>query len=354
MNKEFIDLSKFDETAFSQKSINNVSNGDSCKISGKLSINKKKTKTGASYYQVVIGDNSGKTINQIVFNNASLYPFIEANETFSGKAIVYTKILKNGQYLNMDIKNIVLVIEEPITETEVEEKSNDVMSIINEKISHIINPGLKAICEKIYSNKSFVQKFSIVPATEFSAYNYVGGLGIMTIETVLFAEEIANVINCDNTSTNALTVDTDMLVVGALLCNIGRAYTLEFDETCTKINKTDYGILENDLTIARTQVCEAIKEIKAMKDKDGNPLYELKKDTILELLHMIDSCKGQTQWGAISVPRTKNAMLLSNITSLVFTKGLFENLEKNNENKDRFIKAYDNGRSYFMPTTNME
>lgn len=334
--------------------ISSLNAGDICKLEGRISVNKKKTSKGAEYYQIVISDTSNKNINTIVFNQAKeLYTFLEENPCNNCKGTIYTKITQNGQYKNMEIHKIELEFEDPLSEEEVSEKSENVMELIFDKINHIVNPGLKAICEHIYSNPSFVKKFSVAPATEFSAYNYCGGLGQMTVQTAIFAEEIASAINCDTTYENSLLVDTDLLITGALLCNIGRTFTLEFDETCSKINKTEYGILENDLAIARTSVLEAIKEVKAIKDEEGNPKYELKKDTILELLHMVDSCKGQLAWGAIAVPRTKHAMLLSNVTSLVYTKGLFENLEKSNEG-ERFVKAYDNGRNYFLPTSNME
>ena len=62
---------------------------------------------------------------------------------------------------------------------------------------------------------------------------------------------------------------------------------------------------------------------------------------------MIVSSKSKLEYNPSITPRTKHAMLLADIVSMVFTKGLFENLEKNNEG-EKFVKAYDAGRNYVL------
>ena len=99
--------------------------------------------------------------------------------------------------------------------------------------------------------------------------------------------------------------------------------------------------------ITRDIVTQELFKMSTMVDKEGNPLFNVETDMIKELIHMLVTSKSKLEYNPSVLPRTKHAMLLADIVSMVFTKGLFENLEKNNEG-ERMAKAYDGGRSYLM------
>jgi hypothetical protein len=61
---------------------------------------------------------------------------------------------------------------------------------------------------------------------------------------------------------------------------------------------------------------------------------------------MLVTSKNKLESSSLVLPRSKHALLLSDIVSIVFTKGLFDNLEKTTNEK--FTRAYDNGRTYAL------
>ena len=73
----------------------------------------------------------------------------------------------------------------------------------------------------------------------------------------------------------------------------------------------------------------------------------LNQDVVNELIHMITSSKSKLEYNPSIIPRTKHAMLLADVVSIVFTKGLFDKFEKENDG-EKIVKAYDGGRNYVM------
>ena len=347
-------IESFDSTSYQPGKVSDMAVGAPIVIHGTLKVLEKKTKTGATYLMTTISDNYGKSASQLIFGGDSRYEFVNNYVGNEVEADVYAIPSRNGSYVNLDIKNIAINIPDPVSEEEILDIKDTKKTLLFNRIDMIVSPFIKQTVLNIFENEDIMNRILTAPATEYSGYAYPGGLADLILTTSNFAQSIADTINMDTSYENSLTINPDILLAGALLCNIGKAYMLEFNEEQNKIIKTETGILENELVITHNIVLNEMNKLEKMLDSiTGEQMYIVRPDVKTEILHMIDSSKNQVQWGAISVPRTKHAIILASISQMAFAKGLFEDLEKKYPN-DRFSKAYDSGRMYFLPESYLD
>lgn len=343
----------FSDNGYAYGKVKDMTAGQKLAVHGRLQVSVKTAKNGSSYLSVTLTDAIGNKSTQLVFEKDARYDFLKDYIGHDVEADVYMTCVKNGAYMNMDIHNLVIHTIDPVDPKVEQETKDNKEKLIREYIMNIVSPFIRDTVGKVFDTPGVMDKVLVLPATEHSGFNYVGGLADLILNTANIARGIIDSIN-DDVADSTLMVNPDILMAGALLCNIGRIYTLEWDDEKTKISKTDSGLLYNDLSLAHNMVANIMKELAGMvDDTTGEKVYLVRKDVPVEILHMIDSCKSQIAWGAVAVPRSKHAMILAGICQIAFAKGLFENLEKNNPN-ERFVRAYDSGRAYFMPEDYMD
>lgn len=322
-------------------------------LSGKLSVNKKNATNNSPYLLITIADETGKkTLTQVAFVTNPLYDFLKEYE--KQKNIPFNadiKFIKSKQYESMEIHRIHIDVpsEEEIQEAKAMKEANDksLSARVSEAIKSIKEPNLRRLCFSVYKDKSLIDKLFSVPATEHSAYNEKGGLLHMISDTINITNSMVTALNADF-GDDSVKFNLDLMKAGAILCNVGRALIYEYDEE-ENIVKSEAGIIDNELFITRDIVMRELNAMRSNVDKDGKPLYDVDSDIIKELLHMLASSKNKLETSSAIVARTKHASLLSDIVSVVFTKGLFDNLEKTSNQK--VVKAYDGGRAYVLYET---
>ena len=323
--------------------------GKTAQLSGKIEV----TKVGANLLAKITDDYTGKSINQLIFPNNGLTEFLQ--ECVGTKVpcvadVKYiTNVVKDKKFQAVEIDNIHINIpseeEKQAMAEAAEDKRKTAASTVSAFIKSISDPTLRRLCINLFSDKETIGKIMNNPATEHSAYNYKHGMIQMMADTVIIAENTVNALN-NSFPEDSTKFNMDLIKAGAVLCNLGRAYMLEFDESGA-IVKTEQNIIDNDVLITRDMVSVELSKMATEVDKDGNLKYNTNSDTIKELVHMLVSSKSRIEYSATATPRTKHAMLLADIVSMAFTKGLFETLEKNADN-EKFVKAYDGGRNYVL------
>ena len=318
-------------------------------ISGKVEV----VKSNANILLKLTDDISKNSINQLVFPSNKLHKFFEE---YIGQKIpcvadikFVTNTVGDKKYQAIEIHNIHCEVLSEEEKKEVAEKKEEetqtAVAQVREAMRSINDKTLKKLCMEVYRNTETQTKVMSNPATEHSAYNEKQGIIKMTADTVNLANTIASAFN-NNFSEGSPKVNIDLIKAGAILCNVGRAYMLEFDEG-GNIVKTESNFIDNDTLITRDLVNAELRSMAAIVDESGKPVYDTSSDVIKELMHMIISSKSKLEYNPTITPRTKHAMILADVVSMVFTKGLFENLEKTNEG-EKFVKAYDGGRSYVL------
>ena len=348
MIKKFIDK----DLAYEPSNLSFV-DGALVQISGKIEVEKKPSKNGDNMLLKLTDDSGKNSINQFVFPSNDLYVFFSGHFGEKLPCVADIKFVTNTvgdkKYQAMEIHNIhceVMSEEEKKAAVEkVEENKKSSASQVSMAIKSIEDPLLKRLCINIYKNPVTLEKVMNNPATEHSAYNERYGIINMIADTVNLMNSTVNALN-SNFGEGSPKFNLDLMKAGAILCNVGRAYMLEFDDA-GNIAKTEENIIDNETLITRDLIQNELMKISMIVNKDGSPAYNVNTDTVRELIHMIVSSKSRLEYNPTMLPKTKHAMLLADIVSMVFTKGLFENLEKSNEG-EKFVKAYDGGRSYVM------
>ena len=321
---------------FEEKKISEINDKEKVCITGRLSVSER-THSGHKYFLLMIKDKTG-LVTSAVWNTSPLYSLI--NESYDGQFVQakgYSK--RNDSYLNMDLAELSIVEQEESSTPTIEVLKNE----FEKRKESIVNPVLKKIIENAIESNS--ENIYNAPFSEKTAYAYKGGLLHFTVDMCDMVSKVSECINCGFWNESTI-INEEMLLTGAILANLGKSKTLKIADNGV-IEKTPLGIMEEDSVISRDIAKAAIdKTFNEIDFKDDTEKEEFSRIS-MELLHMVSSVKNNPSWGALSSPRSKNALILSNINNIVYSKGLFENMEKDNPSQS-FVKAYDNGKTYYI------
>lgn len=342
-------IKNFDREEYPSIKIKEASHNAKVSITGILNVVKNKTKSGKDYYLIKISDNTGK-ISFPAWENTDIFKFIK--ETDNDKLVEIQGLIKqNGEYLNIEAHNLAFVEknEKDVEEDDYLPSINKLKEEVNNRVSKIKNQFLRNTV--IIALKDLSDKIENTPLTEKTAYNYKGGLLHQIIDMCDVASSVVDSINCSFWN-NSTILNEDLLLAGAILSNLGKVITLTINENGI-VNKTFEGQLDEDSVYSRDITLKSIEKTFAKMHQEATEREKTFDKSMYdklatELLHMVSSVKNNPTWGALSVPRSKHAIILSHINNIVYTKGLYENLENNKIDGQEFSKAYDNGRNYYI------
>lgn len=156
---------------------------------------------------------------------------------------------------------------------------------LDEYLSSITNPVIKAICDDIFNR--YRHDFLIYPAAVKMHHNYLGGLAYHTLTMCDLAKAFAGIYE---------NIDLDLLIGGALLHDASKI--IEFKGP----TETEYSIrgqLIGHLVLGTLEI-----------EKTAERLGLLDKEEVMLLEHMLISHHGQPQFGACKKPETPEALLL--------------------------------------------
>lgn len=156
---------------------------------------------------------------------------------------------------------------------------------LDEYLSSINNPVIKAICDDIFNR--YRHDFLIYPAAVKMHHNYLGGLAYHTLTMCDLAKAFAGIYE---------TIDLDLLIGGALLHDVSKI--IEFKGP-TESEYSIRGQLIGHLVLGTIEI-----------EKTAERLGFLDKEEVLLLEHMLISHHGQPMYGACKKPETPEALLL--------------------------------------------
>ena len=260
-------------------------------------------KTGERYLVVVLSDRTGK-IEGTVFDNVEvLEPILTRGQVVRIRGQV-------GLYQNAPRVRIqaASVVEEYDMTDLIPSSPHDIPSMFYEVqslLNTLQNPYLRELVAVLFEDTEFVEKLKKAPAAIRYHHNYMGGL----LEHTLNLLRLANVVAATYPS-----VDRDLLLVGALLHDIGKIdeYTL-----FPVIEQTDEGRLLGHILMGYERVQKAMDRVRERK---GDFPEELR----LRLLHLILSHHGELAKGSPVEPRTLEAQILHFLDYLDSRVWMFE------------------------------
>ena len=256
---------------------------------GIISLNIGKTKNGAKFLKVRLGDKTG-TVEGRVWDSAladDLYQTLVLGDVVIVQGIV-TEF--NGLQLNLDTctkvdkEHVELNDFRPCTDKDI----TKMLEKFRLQMDSVTTPPLKSLLDAIFDT-DFLVDFSRATAARTIHHAYGGGLLEHTLEVMDYCTKICEI--------QGEVINRDLLVTGAALHDIGKMW--EYDQECLSFNHTEEGRLLGGHVILGY---DFLRQKIALVDFPGK--------LATQLLHMILSHHGLKEWGAVEEPHTVEAMAL--------------------------------------------
>ncbi len=259
-------------------------------------------RTGEPYLSLTLSDKTG-TIDAKMWDNVSA-----VTETFDRDDFVQVKgqvqVFQNRKQLTIhrmqfvSDRDVDLADFLPASRRDIQEMFSELHGIV----TGMSNPYLKGLLAAFFADEDIARAYRSAPAAKSVHHAYIGGL----IEHVLSMCKLAKM-----TAAHYENIDTDLLLTGVILHDIGKIRELSFERS---FSYTTEGQLIGHIQIAMRMIGEKIRAV---------PGFPAKLRMLLE--HMILSHHGQLEFGSPKVPQFAEAMLLHQIDNMDSKMETFRN-----------------------------
>ena len=252
----------------------------------------RRKRDGSPYIDLLLQDKSGIIRARIWDNVDKLIKKFDNGDPIALKGITYSY----GDNLFIKIKNINRASIDKYKKYGFEPSDLIPTSKLNVKqlwiqlqkeIKTISKPHFKKLVTKILTDHK--QKFQIYPASISFHYNYQHGLLEQTVSLIKIAKLLAR----------NYAVNSDLLLTGACLHQIGKLYSINVGFSD---KKNDSKQLVGNAILSRDIVNKYINQIKKFPENDK-----------IQLEHLILSYQGRREWQSPIEPQTIEAILLHTI-----------------------------------------
>jgi len=200
--------------------------------------------------------------------------------------------LHNG-VLQLIVNQVALVDEKTIDPADFDSGTRvnveELWSKLGELIGTISNESIRRIAESFYIDPAIARSLALAPAGIKTHHAYQGGL----LEHVISLMQLA-----DKVASHYSVLDRDVLVVGAMLHDIGKLEELCFEG---ELSYSDPGQLLGHLVQGIQMLDAKVREIVASG-------FEVDRAVVLRLQHIIVSHHGSLEHGSPKVPMTLEAL----------------------------------------------
>ena len=251
------------------------------------------TKTGTPYLKLRLGDRTGEIEGRIWSSAETFTEFFQRDDfvRIKGKAVFFQ------DRLQVNISHIGRVEEEgitlsdffPSTEKDVAQMCDSLIQISQE----VKNPHLRNLLNLFWNDQPFLEGFRKAPASKQIHHAYIGGL----MEHTLSLAQLVKSNACHYEGLN-----TDLLMTGALLHDIGKVYELSYRRS---FDYSDEGRLLGHILIGIEKLEEKIRQ-----------LIDFPKDLSVLLKHLLLSHHGQYIYGSPKKPMTLEAVMLHHLDDM--------------------------------------
>ncbi|MFC1666259.1 3'-5' exoribonuclease YhaM family protein [Candidatus Omnitrophota bacterium] len=278
------------------------------------------TKNGAPYISLELADRTGMVDGRKWDATKSLFDSFDVDEfvRIKGRVELYKKYpqLKLNSLEKVNDSSIDISFYVPA----IDKDRNKLFAIFFSHVEGVKNVSLKELLKNVFANKEILDKFKIAPAATDFHHPYLGGL----LEHTLSCIELAKLI-----ATRYPGVDTDLLVCGAALHDIGKIEELSYKRS---FYYTDKGRLIGHIVIG-------VNLIEKEIDRIPNFPAELKN----LILHIVLSHHGEQEWGSPKRPMCLEAVILHYI----------DNLDAKINGFRHFVKTYNDPYSNWTKYSKM-
>jgi 3'-5' exoribonuclease len=248
---------------------------------------------GNPYMNVTLADKSGQ-IKGVVWDNVSQVAAAAQTGDFVRVAA------QAGEYrgaLQLVVKQMAAVSTEMVIPEDFLPATSRNVDQMFERLKAatdtIASDSLGALMQAFWDDPEIVRQFKRAPAAKLMHHAYIGGLLEHTLSMVLLVDKIAG---------HYSGVDRDLLMVGAVLHDLGKIQELSYGH---RFDYTDAGRLLSHITLGVEMVNEKIRTIADFPSDQANLIK-----------HMIISHHGAREFGSPEPPKTIEAVLLNYIDEI--------------------------------------
>jgi 3'-5' exoribonuclease len=282
------------------------------------------TKGGNSYLLLKLLDRTGEIEARLWERADDLARGFERNDfvRVRGQAVLY-----QGK-LQIRAQDIIRVKETDLAAEDFLPKSPFDPDVMLEEVQEILggisDPHLRALAEAFLADAELMALLKRAPGAKTIHHPYLSGLLEHTLSLLKLILKVVE---------NYRGVDTDLLLVGGFLHDIGKVHEFSFDRA---LEYTDAGQLLGHLVMEVEMVNEKIAAIS-----------DFPRDLALRVKHMLVSHHGAYEFGSPKLPQTLEAVILHTLDDLDGKIQAIQNLPEKEPGSrwTAFHRAY--GRSFY-------
>jgi 3'-5' exoribonuclease len=289
-------------------------------------------KNGKPYMNLRFMDKSGE-IEAKVWDNVDLLDKQFDKDDFvqvRGKASVYMNkmqvvVAEIGKVPEEQVNLADFLPESPRSNAEMRQELKDVITALS-------NPFLRGLMESFSGDPVFMDQYCMAPAAKGMHHVYLGGLLEHSLSLVKLVKAIVPMYS---------GINTDLLIVGALLHDVGKIYEMSYERA---FDYTDEGKLIGHISIGVEMISDRIREI------DGFP-----RELGILLKHMLLSHHGQYEFGSPKRPKTVEATILNYLDDMDSKiNGIQAHIAKESVSTSRWTAYHRLYDRYFFKSNGME
>ena len=255
------------------------------------------TRTGKPFIKCLLGDKTGRTPGRMWNANESLFNRLPTNG--------FVKITGQTQPYQGELQIIIneIAAHEP-TDDELGELLPTTRYSVDKMFTEVVNylqgienPSLKALAERYLEDGQLMERFCQAPAAQTLHHAYLGGLLEHTVCVLRLAEQVLPLYE---------KVNRDIVMLGLFLHDLGKCNELTWREG---FGYSDDGQLVGHVARGALWLEDKANACAEMGVTIPEPL-------LANLHHIILSHHGEQQFGALKVPATPEAIMISQLDNL--------------------------------------
>lgn len=282
----------------------------------------KKKKTDEKFVMVRLEDNTGVAFARVWKENPIFPSVMELeDEEYVEAEVVCTQ---HDKYINVEIKTIKRKEKPTVTVVNIEGLKKELRSVLKEyKDEHLYKLVLS-----VFNRPDINEAYFTSPASQQTCYSFDGGLLAHTVRLIRLCKAVVKVFNEWNHNTDGVVskLNEDLLITACILHDIGKVKA--FTKHKNRVGKTREGELFEDSYLTMRIILEELEKVE---------IPEYQRD-LLE--HVIGSSKGAPQFGALFIPRSKEAVVFNLIDTLDTQMAQFEYLKRDASKEQDFAKLF--------------
>lgn len=282
-------------------------------------------KNGKPYMTVKLVDRSGE-IEGRIWDRVDEFDAVFERDDFivvHGKASTYLnkKQLVIQNLRKIAEKEIDLADYMPVSPRDSDEMLGELWALV----TSLRDPALRTLAEAFFNDAELLRAFAAAPAAKNMHHAYIGGL---------LEHSLAIAALVDLMAPRYPTLNRDLLILGALLHDIGKIAELSYVRS---FDYTDEGKLIGHIVLGVEMIDERIRT-----------LPDFPRETAMLIKHLILSHHGQYDYGSPKRPKTMEAIVLNFLDDLDSkVNGVAAHMEREAENPSAWTSHHRLYDRYF-------